>query len=647
MPSALWLPVAPANATTQDSVYSNVTLPNSTSVIAPNSTTTIGSSNWLNTTNLNSTNAPSGVIVYVALRNPSSSSEYLNFSSWTGITVVDDWFNGAAPGTSNTSSACSGCSGPYTTQGNFQNILFTAASVSAANTALSALQLITPATVGTPYVWVGASASDSSFKYYWGTRHFYHYNGYADTYANDRVYAQTYPTLATYPAGMTTSSSTSNGYVGQSGYLATIVDAGENSIAGSTNGTNNSFIGATDMYQEGVFEWDRNGGSPEAGSVFTYSSTCGVTTNSHTGSPFSSGTPDLTFTSPSGCGGTTGMTSYGAGYTKVAPSTNPYTNGYGSHSGNAYAGANASNTTGYSNWNSGEPNNSSSPNAENAAELYGSGTSNTWNDLYVGSSLGYTVEFGSALNDFAGNQPGPGMAVMAIASSGASATGGLFGTDFYMGERNTLSVNTGTSNQSNEIVTQGQDSYNFFGGSAPAITTNQLACGTSNFTETNFNWSSTGADPTTGSNCTQATQWIQHDYGYFTVPGKYDGSTTASVTFQVSGKDDGASVSIGGAVSMLGTSASGYALSCWSDSCTQSYTALTLYVGRSYPIDLWYYNNGGGSALGLAAVISTFNGGAAVFLNTTYGAQMFSTTPRFLTIATPSGAALTATAGTA
>ena len=647
IPSALWLPTSPASATTQDNVYSNVTLPNSTSVISPNSTTTIGGGNWLNTTNLNSTNAPNGIIVYVALRNPSSSSEYLNFSSWTGITVIDDWFNGAAPGTSNTSSACSACSAAYTTQGNFQNIIFTATSVGNANAALGALQLITPATVGTPYIWVGASASDSSFKYYWGTRHFYHYNSNSDTYANVRTQAQTYPTLASYPAGMTAGASTSNGYVGQSGYLATIVDAGENSIAGSANGTSNSWIGATDQYQEGVFEWDRNGGSPEAGSVLTYSTTCGVTATSHSAAPYSSGTPVLTFTSPSGCGGSTGMTSYTTGYTKVPPSNNPYTNGYGNHSGNAYAGSNASNSSGYSNWATGEPNNSSGTNAENAANLYGSGNSYTWNDLAVTSTLGYSVEFGSGFNDFAGSQPGPGMAVMAIASSGATAAGGLLATDFYMGERNTLTVNTGASNQSNEIVTQGQDSYGFFGGSAPAITTNQLVCGSSNFTETNFNWSSAGADPTSGSTCTQATQWIQHDYGYFTVPGKYDGSTTASVSFQLSGKDDGASISIGGAVSMLGTSASGYALSCWADGCTQNYTTLTLYVGRSYPIDFWYYNNGGASAINLGAVISTFNGGSAVTLNTTYGAQMFSTTPRFMSITTPSGASLTATAGTA
>ena len=130
IPSALWLPTSPANAATQDSVYSNVTLPNSTSLIAPSSTTAIGGSNWLNTTNLTS-----GVIVYVALRNPSSSDEYFNFSSWTGVTVVDDWFNGAAPGTSNTTAACSSCSAAYTTQGNFQNIIFTATSASAANKA--------------------------------------------------------------------------------------------------------------------------------------------------------------------------------------------------------------------------------------------------------------------------------------------------------------------------------------------------------------------------------------------------------------------------------------------------------------------------------------------------------------------------------
>ena len=639
IPSALWLPTSPANAATQDSVYSNVTLPNSTSLIAPSSTTAIGGSNWLNTTNLTS-----GVIVYVALRNPSSSDEYFNFSSWTGVTVVDDWFNGAAPGTSNTTAACSSCSAAYTTQGNFQNIIFTATSASAANTALASLQLITPATVGTPYIWVGASASDSSYKYYWATRHFYHYNSNLDTYANDRNYAQTYPSITTSANGL--SGTTSNGYVGQSGYLATIVDAGENSVAGSANGANNSWIGLSDQYQEGVFEWDRNGGSPEAGSVMTYANTCGVTTNSHTASPYTSGIPDLTFTSPSGCGGSTGMTSYTAGYTQVAPSSYSYTNGYGNHSGNAFAGSNASGSTGYSNWSAGEPNNASSSNAENAAELYGSANSYKWNDLYVGTSLGYTVEFGSAFNDFAGSQPGPGMSVMAITSSGATATGGLSAVDLYMGEKNTTTVNTGASNQSNEIVTQGQDSNNFFGGSAPAITTNQLICG-ANFTQTNFAWSSAGADTTANSTCSQATEWIQHDYGYFTVPGKYDGSTTASVTFELAGKDDGVSLSVGGIVSMLGTSASGYALSCWSDGCTQSYTALTLYVGRSYPVDLWYYNNTGGAALDLTAVISTFNSGAAVHLNTTYGAQMFSTTPRFISMATPSGASLTATAGTA
>jgi outer membrane protein OmpA-like peptidoglycan-associated protein len=133
---------------------------------------------------------------------------------------------------------------------NFTTVTFTGTQANI-NAALATLQVATGNGSATSQIEITATVNVAGLAYNSPTGHFY--KGVA---ANAITY-----TAADAAAKAST-------YQGQRGYLATVTSSQEQDFVNSKVNAQNIWIGGTDAGLEGVWKWDPNGGSPEAGLVF-------------------------------------------------------------------------------------------------------------------------------------------------------------------------------------------------------------------------------------------------------------------------------------------------------------------------------------------------------------------------------------------
>jgi len=206
-----------------------VTVPGTVQVQANNATTNI--------TGISISGLSGTILVAVGLSNFPTNA-VLKLPTTTGLTASYGFTSGA-----NTFSS-------------FTNISFTGA-VSAVNTALAAMQYVSGASGSqNPSVKITATTSDAGYAL----------NGY-----NGHFYKSSTPTTANYTTATTGArdAAKASTYKGQTGYVVTITSDDENTfVSTAIEAAANIWIGATDELVEGVWKWDTNGGSPEAGTTF-------------------------------------------------------------------------------------------------------------------------------------------------------------------------------------------------------------------------------------------------------------------------------------------------------------------------------------------------------------------------------------------
>ena len=110
--------------------------------------------------------------------------------------------------------------------------------------------------------------------------------GYSLNGINGHYYKSSTPTTATYTQARTNAKATS--YKGMPGYLVAITSEAENTfVATNIESAASVWIGATDEDSEGTWQWDNDGGSPEAGTTFW----SGATNGSAVGGNYQSWSP--------------------------------------------------------------------------------------------------------------------------------------------------------------------------------------------------------------------------------------------------------------------------------------------------------------------------------------------------------------------
>jgi hypothetical protein len=207
------------------------------STITVPETTYVSASATTNITGLSVGGLVTGSTYQVALSlSPIPTGASLKLPTTTGLTASYGFTSG-----SNTFSS-------------FTTITFTGL-LASVNTALAALQYVSGATTGSPVVQVTVSSLDTNYALNGYNGHFYLTNTTLSlpnaTYTDARAMAKL------------------QSYRGLTGYLTTITSAGENTfISNNILNAANIIFGATDELVEGVWKWDTNGGSPEAGTQF-------------------------------------------------------------------------------------------------------------------------------------------------------------------------------------------------------------------------------------------------------------------------------------------------------------------------------------------------------------------------------------------
>jgi hypothetical protein len=153
----------------------------------------------------------------------------------------------------------------------FTNISFRG-SLTDVNNALASLRYISGASgASNPSIRVTATSYDA---------------GYSLNGINGHYYKSSTPTTATYTQARTNAKATS--YKGMPGYLVAITSEAENSfVATNIESAASVWIGATDEDSEGTWQWDNDGGSPEAGTTFW----SGAATGSAVGGNYQSWNP--------------------------------------------------------------------------------------------------------------------------------------------------------------------------------------------------------------------------------------------------------------------------------------------------------------------------------------------------------------------
>ena len=243
--------------------------------------------------------------------------------------------------------------------------------------------------------------------------------------------------------------------------------------------------------------------------------------------------------------------------------------------GNIFYNVGAANT-GYSNWNSGEPNGGTS---ENWLQV---GDGGGWNDLNNGGSL-----------------------LIAMVEVGASG-GDIFPTSITS-NISSMAINT-TSGSS---IIYGLTSQSFFsnGGTSPSTTQALQPCGVVVYQQPQINYNygasglgapssanTSGGAPSsyTGDTCYVVDSWMTRWQGYITVP-----STAVSVKFQAV-SDDGESLTVN----------STPVLSYWADGQGTKTSGTVSGVNKNnyYSIDFWFYEYGGGAAVALSWDLGDGNG---------------------------------------
>jgi outer membrane protein OmpA-like peptidoglycan-associated protein len=265
----------------------------------------------------------------VTLKNPASSAS-LTLSTTTGLTPSFGY-----------------TSGSFT---NFTTVTFTGTQANI-NAALATLSVATGNGSSTSQIELTSTVDAPGLAYNSPTGHFY-----KGVVAAGVTYAQ---------ADAAAKAST---YQGQRGYLVTVTSSQEQDFVNSKVNAQNVWIGGTDSAVEGVWRWDPNGGSPEAGDAF-WRASCTTSTTSST------------------CAATTSYSSAGSLVTDD--------------------GIN------YANWCNSEPNNSDSGRGgeDHLLTKWNSGT--CWNDYNGGNTNGiggYVIEYGT--NDTGGGFTGFASAII-------------------------------------------------------------------------------------------------------------------------------------------------------------------------------------------------------------------------------------------
>jgi len=243
--------------------------------------------------------------------------------------------------------------------------------------------------------------------------------------------------------------------------------------------------------------------------------------------------------------------------------------------GTIFYDANAS-YSGYSNWNSGEPNGGTT---ENWLQL---GTNGSWNDLNNGSTLLLAaVEVGDSGGDIFGAVAGSNVTTMPInASSGSSTIYGLTEQSYF--SNGTAAPSLSQPMQQCGTTVYQQPQINYYWGSS----------GTGSPSSTNL--ASNAISSYTGDTCYVIDGWITRWTGYVSVP-----STAVSVKFQAN-SDDGESVTVN----------SGNVLSYWADGQGTKASGVIAGINKNsyYPIDVWFYENGGAAVMYLYWDLGDGNG---------------------------------------
>jgi hypothetical protein len=232
--------------------------------------------------------------------------------------------------------------------------------------------------------------------------------------------------------------------------------------------------------------------------------------------------------------------------------------------------------TGYSNWNSGEPNGGTS---ENWLQV---GDGGGWNDLNNGGSLLIAmVEVGASGGDIFPTSITSNISSMAInTTSGSSIIYGLTSQSFFSNGGTSPSTTQALQPCGVVVYQQPQINYNY---------------GASGLGAPNSSNTSGGAPSSyTGDTCYVVDSWMTRWQGYITVP-----STAVSVKFQAV-SDDGESLTVN----------STPVLSYWADGQGTKTSGTVSGVNKNnyYSIDFWFYEYAGGAAVALSWDLGDGNG---------------------------------------